>query len=195
MSKSLNNFYTIQDIKEKGFDPLAFRLLVLQAHYRSPASFSWANLSAAQNRLQDLRAMAALRWQPRKVAHDSGTQALRDISAEMAEILVNDLDTPQALAYLSRVTAQLLAVHIEEDMVDHFEVMLRGIDEMLGLRLLDIKDISREQKQLIADRESARAKKDWHKSDPIRDELAGQGVGLHDHPHGVIWFPLVAARS
>lgn len=195
MSKSLNNFYTIRDIREKGFDPLAFRLLVLQAHYRGQAHFSWDNLAAAQNRLQDLRALAALRWQPRKVAHDSGTQALRDIPAEMTAILANDLDTPQALAYLSRVTAQLLAVHIEEDMIDHFEAMLQGVDALLGLRLLDVKDITHEQKQLIAEREKARLAKDWKKSDEIRDQLAGQGVSLHDYPHGVIWFPLAASES
>ena len=195
MSKSLGNFFTLKDIQEKGYDPLAFRLLVLQAHYRSQANFSWANLEAAQNRLQDLRALAALRWQPRKVAHDSGTQALRDIVAELAGILADDLDTPQALAYLSRVSTQLLVVHIEEDMVDHFEAMLQGVDELLGLGLLDIADITPEQKKLIAKREEARAKKDWQESDKLRDELASHGVGLHDHPHGVIWFPLRPTQS
>ncbi|HVX47928.1 MAG TPA: cysteine--tRNA ligase [Candidatus Saccharimonadales bacterium] len=194
MSKSLGNIYTLKDIQEKGFDPLAFRLLVLQAHYRSQAHFSWENLEAAQNRLQDLRALAALRWQPRKVAHDSGTEALRDIPDELAAILADDLDTPRALAYLSRVSAQLLAVHIEEDMVDHFVAMLQGVDALLGLGLLDVKDITSGQKKLIAEREAARADKDWKRSDEIRDELASQGVGLSDHPHGVIWFPLGPSR-
>lgn len=195
MSKSLDNFYTLQDIIAKDFDPLALRLLVLQAHYRSQASFSWDNLAAAQNRLQDLRALAALRWQPRKVAHDTGTQALRDIPEEMAQIMADDLDTPQALAYLSRVSSQLLAVHIEEDMVDHFEAMLQGIDALLGLRLLDVADIKPDQKKLIAEREKARQAEDWRRSDEIREQLEGQGVGLHDHPHGVIWFPLISQRS
>lgn len=189
MSKSLNNFYTLEDIQKKGFDPLAFRMLVLQAHYRSQASFSWDNLEAAQNRLQDLRALAALRWQPRKVTHDIGTEALRDIPERLIEILANDLDTPQALAYLSRISTQLLAVHIEEDMVDHFEAMLEGLDELLGLNLLGIKDITKEQKKLLIERENARVEKDWKLSDQLRDKLSEQGVGLHDHPHGVIWFP------
>ena len=193
MSKSLGNIYTLKDIQDKGFDPLAFRLLVLQAHYRSQAHFSWENLEAAQNRLQDLRALAALRWQPRKVAHDSGTEALRDIPGELADILADDLDTPRALAYLSRVSAQLLAVHIEEDMVDHFVAMLQGIDALLGLGLLDVKDITTEQKGLLAERERARAAKDWKRSDEIRKKLVSQGVGLSDHPHGVIWFSLGAS--
>lgn len=193
MSKSLNNFYTLQDIRKKGYDPLTFRMLVLQSHYRSQVNFSWTNLEAARNRLQDLRAMAALRWQARKVTHDTGTQALRDIPAGLAGILADDLDTPRALAYLSRAARQLLAVHVEEDMVDHFEAMLQGVDELLGLGLLDVVDITPDQKKLIAEREQARGRKDWHKSDKLRDELAGQGVGLHDHPHGVIWFPQASA--
>ncbi|HVV26043.1 MAG TPA: cysteine--tRNA ligase [Candidatus Saccharimonadales bacterium] len=189
MSKSLGNFYTLKDVQAKGFDPLAFRLLVLQAHYRSQAHFSWENLAAAQNRLNDLRALAALRWQPREVAHDSGTEALRDIPQQLTDILANDLDTPEALAFLSRVATQLLAVHIEKDMVDHFEAMLQGIDELLGLELMKVGDITAAQKELIAGREAARARQDWAESDRLRDKLAKQGVGLRDHPHGVIWFP------
>jgi cysteinyl-tRNA synthetase len=190
MSKSLGNFYTVQDIQKKGYDPLAFRLLVLQAHYQSQANFSWENLQAAQNRLQDLRALAALRWQPRKVSHDWGTEALSDIPNELVKILSNDLDTPEALAYLSRAATQLLAVHIEEDMVDHFEAMLRSIDELFGLKLLEVKDISADQKELIQAREDARAKQDWQEADKLRAKLVSQGVGLQDAPHGVIWYPL-----
>jgi cysteinyl-tRNA synthetase len=190
MSKSLNNFYTLKDIQDKGFDPLAFRLLVLQAHYRSQAHFSWENLEAAQNRLEDLRALAALRWQPREVAHDSGTEALRDVPEQLASIMAEDLDTPQALAFLSRITTQLLIVHIEKDMVDHFEILLKGLDDLLGLDLLSVSDITEAQKALIQEREAARAGHDWAASDRLRDELVKQGVGLRDHQHGVIWFPL-----
>ncbi len=46
MSKSLNNFYTIKDITDKGYHPLAFRLMVLQSHYRSQSNFTWENLEA-----------------------------------------------------------------------------------------------------------------------------------------------------
>jgi cysteinyl-tRNA synthetase len=190
MSKSLNNFYSLQTIRDKGFDPLAFRLLVLQSHYRSQAHFSWENLQAAQNRLQDFRAMAALRWQPRNMAHDSGTFALEDIPQNVAEILAEDLNTPQAFALLSQASTQLLAVHIEQDMVDHFETMLGKLDDLLGLNLLAVPDISDEQKGLIAKREAARKQQDWSQSDSLRDSLASQGIGLQDWPHGVIWFPL-----
>jgi len=190
MSKSLNNFYTLQDVVARGYNPLAFRLLVLQSHYSKQAHFSWDNLEAAQNRLQDLRALAALRWQPRPVTHDGTTFALEDVPGILAGFLSEDLNTPQALAWLSQATTQLLEVHIEKDMVGHFEAMLKGIDDLLGLNLSSVADISVGQKALIKEREAARGTQDWPESDKIRDELAEQGVGLRDETHGVIWYPL-----
>lgn len=196
ISKSLGNGIRLQDVIERGISPEVVRLHVLESHYRSQSHFSWASLEAARNRLQDLHALAALRWQPRAVAHDSGTHALEDIPTQLADILADDLNTPQALAYLSRVCTELLTVHIEKDMVDHFEIMLQRVDNLLGLNLMAIQDITPEQKKLIARREEARAKQDWKESDRLRDELASQGVGLQDHQHGVIWLPLPApARS
>ena len=134
--------------------------------------------------------MAALRWQPRAVTHDSGTFALEDVPNTIAEFLADDLNTPQALAFLSEIMTQLLTVHIEADMVDHFEIMLRGIDDLLGLNLMAVADISDEQKTLLKQREAARAKQDWRQSDTIRDQLKSQGIGLNDAARGVIWFRL-----
>ena len=190
ISKSLGNGIRLQEIIDKGFSPDVIRLHILESHYRSQSHFSWESLEAARNRLNDLRALAALRWQPRAVAHDAATIAIEDVIGELTDILANDLDMPQALAFLSRATTQLLTVHIEKDMVDHFEIMLQGLDNLLGLNLMEVADITDQQKELIARREEARAKQDWHQSDKLRKELVSQGVNLQDHPHGVIWFPL-----
>jgi cysteinyl-tRNA synthetase len=190
ISKSLGNGIRLQEIIDRGIPMEAVRLHILESYYRSQSHFSWASLEAAQHRLDDLRALAALRWQPRQVAHDAGTNALEDVPTALMNILADDLDTPQALAFLSRITTQLLAVHIEKDMVGHLEKMLQGIDDLLGLNLLAVDDISNEQKALIKRREEARASQNWAESDRLRDELTGQGIGLKDHPHGVIWLPL-----
>jgi cysteinyl-tRNA synthetase len=190
ISKSLANGIRLQDITDKGIPLEAVRLHILESHYRSQSKFSWESLEAAQNRLQDLRAVAALRWQPREFTHDSGTFALEDVPQVLAGFLANDLNTPEALAFLSQVSTQLLTVHIEKDMVGHFETMLKGIDELLGLNLGGVKDISEEQKILIKQREAARAKQDWEQADAIRKQLEAQGVGLNDAAHGAIWFPL-----
>ena len=191
VSKSLANGIRLQEVLERGFRPEALRLLVLESNYRTQAKFSWETLEAASNRLQDLWAMAALRWQPRDHTHDAGTFALEDVPGMILGYLSDDLNTPQALAFLSEVSTQLNAVHIEKDMVDHMEKMLQGLDDLLGLNLLSIADISHDQKQLIKDREVARQSQDWPKSDEIRDRLKEQGIGLNDAPHGVIWYPLL----
>jgi cysteinyl-tRNA synthetase len=187
ISKSLENGVRLQEIVQKGITPQAVRLHILESHYRSQAKFSWDSLEAAQNRLRELRAMAVLRWQALPVTHDAGTFSLEDVPQQVLALLKNDLATPQALAFLSEVTTQLLAVLIEVDMVDHFEIMLKGIDELLGLQLFDEPDITSQQKQLIADRESARAAQDWAKADEFRSTLLEQGIALRDTQYGAIW--------
>ena len=190
ISKSQGNGIRLQEIIAKGFSPAVVRLHILESHYRGQSKFSWESLEAARNRLQDLLALAALRWQARPTVNDSATFALEDVPLELARIISDDLNTPQALAFLSQISSQLLAVLIENDMAGHFETMLEGIDNILGLNLMDIEDITVEQKEVITEREKARADEDWAKSDELRDRLSEQGVGLRDTPQGAIWFPL-----
>jgi len=190
ISKSLGNGIRLQDIAEKGISPQAVRLHVLESHYRSQSKFSWDSLEAAKNRLQDLKALAVLRWQARPTVGDSATFALEDVPLELKRIVADDLNTPQAMAFLSQITGQLLTVLIENDMVVHFETMLAGIDELFGLGLMDLPDITDEQKKLLADRDQARADQDWAKSDKLRDELVSQGIGVRDTAQGAIWFLL-----
>lgn len=189
ISKSLGNGIRLQEVIDRGIDPLAVRLHVLESHYRSQSRFSWESLDAAQNRLQDFRAMAVLRYQAQPLVYDAGTFTLEDVPLEVAGRLANDLDTPQALAYLSQVSLQLQTVLIENDMLDHFENMLRGLDALLGLNLAAVPDISPEQKQLITERETARKSQIWAEADRLRDELQTQGIGLRDTRYGAIWFP------
>jgi cysteinyl-tRNA synthetase len=184
MAKSADNFYTLQDIVDKGYDPLAFRLLILQAHYRSQVHFSWENLRAAQNRLHDLRAMADLRWQISDT-NDQHFTMYQNCTDVLLEHMQNDLDTPQALALISEY-APTEKVDSEEG--PHFIKFLETIDQLFGTRLLTSKDISDVQKQLIQEREEARKAKDWQKSDEIRVELVKQGLGLRDIEHGTIWY-------
>lgn len=187
MSKSLNNSYTLRDVEEKGFSPYAFRLLVLSSHYRSESNFSWDILEAAENRLRDYRAMAALKWQSSDKVNDAMSFTLVDVPTELAAALQNDLDTPQALAYLSYVSQQVQQTLIHSSLLVHFVAMLEAIDELLGLQLSLESDITDEQKEMIKQRENARDQKDWATSDKIRDELLVQGILLRDTEIGTIW--------
>lgn len=191
ISKSLGNGVRLQEIIDKGFSPEVVRLYVLESGYRKQAQFNWAGLQAAKNRLAELHALAALRWQAQPITHDYATFALEEIPARIKAVLAEDLNTPQALAFLSQVATQMLTVQLEADMQPHFVNMIQGIDDLLGLQLMQVADISDNQKHLIAERDMARQQKKWDESDRLRDQLLEQGIGLRDTPNGVTqWYPV-----
>lgn len=190
MSKSLGNFYTLHDIVEKGIDPLAFRLLVLQSHYRKPTNFTLETIAAAHNRLQHWRNIAALRHQVHKTI-DNGSEASIPTLAvikKLKDTLENDLNTPEALSVIDEAFSEIESHSIEK--IDHHALvqLLEAIDELLGLRLLETSpDITDEQKQLILQRERAREEKDFAASDKLRDQLHETGIVIRDTQAGTIW--------
>lgn len=92
MSKSVGNFFTIRDVFEKGFSPLALRYLFLLSHYRTPVNFTWEALTAAHNAYEKLKKLVA--------SLPSGGQVDLAYQAKFREKMENDLNTPQALAVL-----------------------------------------------------------------------------------------------
>lgn len=182
MSKSLGNFHTLEDIRDRGFDPLAFRLLVLQSHYRSRSNFSWEILEAAQNRLKNWRTVAAYVWQPQ----DIKSLDRQEYKAQLLESLQDDLNTPRLVAQLDAVFNEIETSGISSDDVQPLRELLDFINETLGIDLWT-DDITDEQKRLIGEREQARSGQDWAKSDELRDILAEQGIGVKDTPQGTVW--------
>lgn len=185
MSKSLNNFFTLRDIQEKDFEPLAFRMLVLQAHYRSQLNFSWEGLEAAKNRLERWRSVAVLRFQANNEAADT-TEAIEQAANAATQALQKDLDTPQALSYYETA---LTAVEqgVNSATLPAFEKLLANIDQQLGLDLLGQTDVDDSQKAILAERQKARDSKDWAAADKLRDDLLTQGVHVRDTAHGQVW--------
>ncbi|HPG37502.1 MAG TPA: cysteine--tRNA ligase [Candidatus Saccharibacteria bacterium] len=187
ISKSLGNGVRLTELVEKGFEPQAFRLLVLESHYRSQSKFSLESLQAAANRLKDLKAMAVLRYQLLEKPQDDTSFSFADVADQIQTHLADDLNTPAIMAYLSDVSRQIQAVLLWHKAVPHFENMLTAIDDMLGLQLADVPDISAEQKELLQTRETARQAKDWPAADAARNKLLEQGIELRDTPSGLIW--------
>ncbi len=191
MAKSANNFYTLQDIIDRGFDPLAFRLLVLQAHYRNQAHFSWENLEAAQNRLNEIRACVDLRHQPSTdQMPDELDQLFKRTREDIATAMFDDLNSPAALAALSNFINHMFSIAIPGVEGKYTDGFIAFLDSVFGLALDNRPDIVDAQKSLIAEREKARKAKDFTKSDELRDILKEQGLGLRDTPNGAIWFRL-----
>lgn len=189
MAKSAANFYTLSDIVAKGFDPLAFRLLVLQSHYRNPVNFSWDSLEAAQNRLQGLRALADRRFQLLDTPEDTAPD-FREAASNLEDSLSKDVDTPQALAGLAKFESSVTDNNLVTSSSADFMHLLTAIDGLLGLGLMQSSDITPDQKTVLQSRQTARDTKDWATSDALRNQLQSQDIGLRDTPHGAIWFRL-----
>lgn len=196
MSKSLGNIYTLQDLLDKGYDIDTFKLFTLGKHYRTEGNFTWENLEAAQNRLDNWRSVAALRWQTvPNFATAEPNDLLQTAPAKLLDILTNDLDTPAALAFIDQLFNQLESTGVADEQTGQFATVLNTIDSLLGLTLSDLPDITDEQKRTIQQRESAREKKDWAESDRLRDKLLLEGVGLRDTAHGTLWYPQRSASE
>jgi len=204
IAKSTGNGLTLEDVEKAGISLEAFRLLVLQSHYRTQSRFSWDELEAAQNRLRSLRAMADLRWQivdfdRQDYQAEKKSGAYQEYPLEQADFerytneitkeLNDDLATPKALAYLSEIEEQANLRFISKDSEPAFLQFLDFIDQALGLRLGDSKDINDTKKALISSREAARDVKDWKKADKLRDKLEAEGLRVRDTAkYGSIWY-------
>jgi cysteinyl-tRNA synthetase len=187
MSKSKGNFYTLADITDKGFGPLALRLLFLQSHYRSQTNFGWEGLEAAAKKLSDLRALADLRFQAQPGAAALKDDYLKQKQTAIFDDLSNDLATPAALAEIEEAADHIMTMGIRPESLKDFESFLMFLDDALGLGLLDSEDITEEQKRLIEQREDARQRSDWPAADACRQRLLSVGLEINDTPLGPVW--------
>jgi cysteinyl-tRNA synthetase len=192
MSKSKGGFTTLQSLIDAGVHPLAYRLLCLQAHYRSELEFSAENLAAALTRLKRLvMTVAAL-----KAKAEGGGTAPPSWLARLDEAVSDDLNTPKALPILDELLAEKKLPPADR------LAALAEFDAVLGLNLLSL---TREELRVrpasatltpeqiddrLVERQQARVVKDFQRSDTIRDELAAAGVEVMDgDPLGWDWKP------
>ena len=186
MSKSAGEFLTVSLLKEKGYDPMAYRLFCLQSHYRKVLVFSWDSLDNA--------AAAYARLVSRVAALDPDSPAEGDLEpyrVSFREAMDNDLNTSLGVTALYDV--------LKAPISDGAKLQLLGeFDQVLGLSLLDRASEQRAKEAapaeadgeidaMIQARQAARAAKNWAEADRIRDELKAMGIVLKDTPQGVTW--------
>lgn len=191
MSKSSGEFLRLQALVDRGFHPLAYRLMCLQAQYRSELDFSWDNLAAAATRLKRLvQTVAALKARPPAPSAASAAAYRERLAAAVAD----DLNTPKALPVLDELLADKKVSAADR------VAALADFDAVLGLDLLTLSredlrvrpaDTGIDEAEIaarLAERREARAAKDFPRSDAIRDELAAAGVEVMDgDPLGWDW--------
>lgn len=173
MAKSLGNFFTLKDIEDKGFDTLAFRYLVLTAHYRDKLNFTWESLQAAQNALNNLRETVR-DW-------DQPAVGCAEFDQKFKEAVNNDLNIPQALAVMwDLVKSDYPTSAKAKSLLEMDKVLGLKLDEYIGKKL----EIPKEVQKLVDQREQARKAGDFKQSDKLRHEIKKLGYEVKDTPKG-----------
>ncbi len=188
MSKSKGNYYTLKDLGDKGYEPLALRLLFLQSHYRTQSNFTWESLEAAAVRLKNFRAFADLRFQANEHAMVLGDEVFDNHIELIVSKLSDDINTPEVLVQIDELIDKVNASEgLNPKDVNAHQRVVKLIDDIFGLDLLSSIDINNEQKELLKQRVQARTEKNWEESDSIRWKLTDQGIELSDTPNVQIW--------
>ncbi len=192
MSKSSGEFLRVQLLIDKGYHPLAYRLMCLQAHYRSELEFSWEGLGAPLTRLKRLVMAAA---SIRDASADEPTdRRLVDLLVKFEAAISDDLNTAVALTLLEDAAA------MKKIDAGQKRAVLETMDAVLGLQLLTVSRADlrvrpksatiteAEIEAILARRKEARAAKDFATSDTLRDDLIAAGVEVMDgDPLGWDW--------
>lgn len=196
ISKSLGNGYTIQDLIDKGYSPLDFKMWVLQGHYQSERNFTLQDLDAAQKRRLNWRNEIARSYQLSKKL-DDGAEVLNRVQTALND----NLNSPRAFALIDQCHGYTL---------DFWQ----AIDKLLGLKLFEVQEnevsfhvgksskiANNTEDKILQDLESvdkvvrptlnarliARKRYDYASSDRIRDNLYDSGIVILDTPDGQIW--------
>ncbi len=184
MSKSVGNVKTLSDLVAQGYDPLAFRYFFLQAHYRQQQTYNAEAMEAAARGHRRLVAVAA---ELREVPGEGDADAQAPHRERFRTALADDLNAPKAMAVVwDVVRGEGLAPEDRRD-------LLLAFDEVLGLDLRHAKPAEDEYESdpridgLLAERETARAAREFAAADRIRDELAAEGITIVDTPEGPRW--------
>ncbi|WP_427968800.1 cysteine--tRNA ligase [Altererythrobacter sp.] len=192
MSKSAGEFLRLQLLIDKGYHPLAYRMMCLQAHYRSELEFSWEGLGAALTRLK--RMVMAVEPLRDAEASDPSHPKFAPMREKFAAAISDDLGTPIALTALEEALAvKKVDAGIKRAVIDDMEAVLGlnlfGLTRVdLRIRPKDAQITEAEIEDALARRKAARAEKDFATSDSIRDELTTMGVEVMDgDPLGWEW--------
>ena len=182
MSKSLGNVYTLKELKEKGIEPLAYKLFCFSSHYRNKLNFTFDGVKASQVSLNRLR--------DGYLKHKNGNanieeNKINEYEQKFHEAINDDLNMPLALSVVWEVIR-------ETDKSKEYAKLIEKFDTVFGLYLknsekyikIDL-EIPENVKELLEERKKARQEKNWAKSDEIRDKIKELGYAVKDTANGM----------
>ena len=172
MGKSENNFVTLQTLIDKGLDPLAYRYLNLQTHYRQKLNFSWESLEAAQTALFNLYSEVS--------TYDQARVGCAEYEENFLQAVNDDLNMPKALGIVwDLIKDKNFPGSAKKSSLLKFDKILG-----LGLDKINQEEIPEEVMSLAQDRERARQNKDFAGSDKLREEILFRGYIIDDTAQG-----------
>lgn len=173
MAKSAGDFVRLQTVVERGYDPLAYRLFCLSAHYRATLTFTWEGLDGAATALHRLRT-AAYEWGA------TGTVDVGYVEGFRAQVN-EDLNMPRALALTWELVKSALPAATKK-------ATLLRFDRVFGLRLAEWQPVepvvSEAIRVLVRQRERARAERRWQDADALREQVKAAGYDIDDTSQG-----------
>ena len=191
MAKSEGNFITLDILKKRGINPLAFRYLTLTAHYRSKLNFTWKGLEGARNALNNLKEAILNIKNETLLSHlksdfeiprsrTSGNEVLKKYKKEFLSYINNDMEMPRALALLWDI------VKSKKTDAKTKYALIADFDKIFGLKLTksESKKIPPQILKLAKDREKYRQEKNFAKADELRKKLESFGWLIEDTLRG-----------
>lgn len=181
MSKSLNNFYTIDNLVDRGFDPLDFKYFCLNTHYSKKLNFTFDGLLASANGFKKLK---SLLQEHKNGTNEISEEKLNEYKQKFLNAINDDLNFPLALGVIWDI------VRREQKSKDIYNLVL-DFDKALGLKLDEVKlsanlNVPEEILKLANLRQEARKNKNFLESDKLRDEILNLGYTIKDTKEGFV---------
>jgi cysteinyl-tRNA synthetase len=192
MAKSYGNYYTLRDILDKGYAPLAIRYLLISTHYRQQLNFTFEGLEAGRNGLERyLDFIANLEDVTSETDGGEADGFIEQARKGFEEALDDDLNTSQALGVVFDFIRDINRLKAEDKLskaeAERAFDTITAFDSVLGLQKKVDESLDEEVEAKIKAREDARKNKNWAEADRIRDELLEQGIILEDTSSGTKW--------
>ena len=185
MSKSLGNAYLVDDVIEKGYSPLAYKLMCFSSHYRNKLNFTWESLNSSQSSLNKIR--EGYKKHLEGESEEITSSQIEEYKEKFLEAINDDMNMPVAISVIWDIiknpnkSKKLAEILLEFDKVLGLDVgeynYAQGVSN-------ESPQIPEEIQELLNKRAKARAEKNWQESDKIRDEISKLGYTIKDTKNG-----------
>ena len=183
MSKSLGNVYLIKDIKDRGYDPIVYKLLCYSCSYRIKLNFTWEGMEATSKSLERLRNGYKTHKEGKEKLDEEDRKKLEEIEHNFHEAINDDMNMPLAMSYVWE------AVRYNKKSPEVADLLLK-FDTVLGLKIdkepeQEEVEIPKDILDLMEQRKQARQEKNWAESDRLRDLIKEKGYEVKDTKDGM----------